>query len=210
MYEALEGTLLAAIAAGGVYALTRQPDPELLVPEPFTLSLRWPDRFRPGHRRAVEDAAALEADTFIGELHDNDPAPEPPPDGARHRHPAGPGRHRRPGPMTLSRADLPSSEETIERAPVPGHPPWDAVQAQPEQISLRTCNQSSWQTFDLPDRPALGPEAAVTKDPPPPPPLRVYEGPEQEDPPTGVWRVRDVLDGDLGGYLSELPEYPED
>ena len=94
--------------------------------------------------------------------------------------------------MTLSRADLPSSTGTIPVAPAPGKPPWDAVKLSAEPVL--TAEQ-------LPPVPPAPGE---------PKPLRVYEGPEQQDPPTGVLRVRDVLEAGLGDYLGKLPEYPED
>jgi hypothetical protein len=200
MYEALEGTLLAAIAAGGVYALTQQQPEPLLTPASTRFDWRWPDRFRPGHRRQVEDAAEIEADDFLGELHDagagegaalpEQPLPDPGP--ARHRHPSGPGRHRRPGPLTLNRAGLPSSSATVPVTPAPGKPPWAAVQLAAEPVLTAD------QLPPVPPAPE-GPE-----------PLRVYEGPDQQDPPTGVLRVRDVLDAGLGDYLGHLPEYPRD
>lgn len=189
MYEALEGTLLAVLAAGGVYALTHQPEP-LLTPEPLTFTVRWPERFRPSRRRRAEEAAGAEADSFISELHDDTPA-------ARHRHPPGPGRHRRGEPMKLSHGDLPSVNETVPVAPAPGHAPWEAVQ-------LHDCSApAAHQRLALPQPEPL-------PEPKKPRPLRVYEGPDQQDPPTGVLSLREVLEASLGDYLNDLPEYPKD
>lgn len=188
---------LCAISASYIL-LPREPLPVLIAAEPHPRPwLHWPDRFRPGHHRAAETAGEEEADTFIQELRDaGEGVPQPGP-GPVHSPPGqqrdrSAGRHRAPGPpnQKIRKGDLPSSRRTVPVVITPGKPPWP-----PAEAALQA-------------GPQLAAEPAVTHRRSHEP--RPYTGPDQEDPPTSVWSVREVLDSGLGDYLNRLPRYTDE
>lgn len=147
------------------------------------LGLGWLRRWA-GYARHHETRAGMQADQFVADLRGE----------------------------KLTRGDLPSAAATIPVAAVQGEPPWGSRGGQ-------AAPGDSAPPADSPGMMRLGPAVITATIPVPVAPQPslaelVQRGPwepgAETGPPTLVNGLHAIIEDDLGGYLRDMPTYPDD